>query len=321
MALALRIVADDLGYSSTRDAGILHAFAASGIHAASLLVNGASAGAALHAAVAAGLPVGLHFNITEGRPLRSVAVGKTPNTLLRDAASDPFFRGKHGLREALHAGAIADADVEAELRAQLAAFVTMHPHGQLPVHVDGHQHVHVLPGIAAVFARVVSEVCPAALVRVPTIEFGRGVGASHGLFTEDFEAAGFPAPQRAFYESVCADARAAACGPFAAAGLVMPDAFCGFTTMGVRMGDASAVLAKKAQLTASASAYASAAGISSPVVVEWMVHPGWRVREGEWKDEAGCGEGPDDFSMAVDREIELTALVGAAAAAGAGAQA
>ncbi|MGH0171574.1 UNVERIFIED_CONTAM: hypothetical protein FKN15_015584 [Acipenser sinensis] len=45
--------------------------------------------------------------------------------------------------------------VEQELKAQVQLFCELT--GQLPHHMDGHQHVHVLPGVRDVFARVLSD--------------------------------------------------------------------------------------------------------------------------------------------------------------------
>ena len=57
--------ADDLGYSFERDSGIL----ASPVTRASLLVNGGSAKSGLERALARGLEVVLHLNLTEGAPI------------------------------------------------------------------------------------------------------------------------------------------------------------------------------------------------------------------------------------------------------------
>ena len=66
----LVILADDLGYSSERDAGIFLCIAAGAVTRASLLVTGASARAALaRAAALPRLEVALHLNLTEGAPL------------------------------------------------------------------------------------------------------------------------------------------------------------------------------------------------------------------------------------------------------------
>lgn len=43
---------------------------------------------------------------------------------------------------------------------------------------------------------------------------------------------------------------------------------------------------------------------TSGVLVEFMVHPGYRSIKGI----GGCGEGPDDFALSEDREHELNIL-------------
>jgi predicted glycoside hydrolase/deacetylase ChbG (UPF0249 family) len=61
-------------------------------------------------------------------------------------------------------GAIALGDVHKELDAQIRR---VRAHGVQPTHLDGHQHVHVLPGIARVVARLANDHGIRA-VRVPT---------------------------------------------------------------------------------------------------------------------------------------------------------
>src|SRR5262249_48831404 len=51
-------------------------------------------------------------------------------------------------------GAISLADVRAELQAQIRR---VRERGIAPTHLDGHQHVHVLPGIARVVAELARE--------------------------------------------------------------------------------------------------------------------------------------------------------------------
>uniref|UniRef100_A0A3B5MG95 Carbohydrate deacetylase n=1 Tax=Xiphophorus couchianus TaxID=32473 RepID=A0A3B5MG95_9TELE len=48
------------------------------------------------------------------------------------------------------------SQVELELRAQVRRFIELT--GHLPHHMDGHQHVHVLPDVREVFAQVLSDV-------------------------------------------------------------------------------------------------------------------------------------------------------------------
>lgn len=76
--------------------------------------------------------------------------------------------------------------------------------GRAPTHVDGHQHVHVLPGVCQVFA----EALQAYGVRFTRLPLERGVGGCTWL----------EAPARAFACAVERDARAAV-GPFSRHGL------------------------------------------------------------------------------------------------------
>ncbi|HEY5047642.1 MAG TPA: ChbG/HpnK family deacetylase [Rhizomicrobium sp.] len=64
--------------------------------------------------------IGLHFTVTANQPVRSV---------MRDA----------------YLGRLDVASIAAELELQLASFVSVM--GRQPDYIDGHQHVHLLPGI------------------------------------------------------------------------------------------------------------------------------------------------------------------------------
>lgn len=79
-----------------------------------------------------GIPLGLHFNLTEGRCLH---VNNNNNE------EDGMMLGKQGFWDASKRGEITKKYVRDELIAQLDWFV-MHV-GYLPTHVDGHNHIHV----------------------------------------------------------------------------------------------------------------------------------------------------------------------------------
>ncbi|XP_060050537.1 carbohydrate deacetylase isoform X2 [Erinaceus europaeus] len=135
----LVVTADDFGYCPRRDEGIVEAFLAGAVTSVSLLVNGAAAESAAELARRHRIPTGLHANLSEGRPVGPARYG--PSSLL---SPDGFFRGKMGFREAVAAGDVALSQVREELEAQLRRFRELV--GRDPTHVDGHQHVHVLPG-------------------------------------------------------------------------------------------------------------------------------------------------------------------------------
>jgi len=279
---------------------------------ASALANGSSFASALAAAAAAGLPVGLHLNLTEGAPLTGPRGGVPPGgaaaaaaapggSLLDPAAAargEAAMRGKHGFRAALAAGDVRAADVAAEIAAQLAAFAAASPGGAPPAHADGHQHVHVLPGVREVFA----EEAAAAGVRWARVP---ALGAA--------EAAALPPAREAFYRGVGADC-AAARAVFAARGLRSSAAFAGFTLGGAACSVQAVLAACRAAAGAAAGAGARRIDDAAPDL-EIMFHPGLRVPAAATAAEAGCGgAAADDFSQSPDREAELAVLSGSALA-------
>lgn len=158
MTVPITVVADDYGLSPGVSAGILALAAAgrlSGTGAMTLSPFWAEAGAGL-AAAPAGFQVGLHFTLTGGlRPL-----GPMP-LLAPDRRLPPL---RHLLRLSL-AGALTarhGEEIAAELERQLDRFgtVTGHP----PAYLDGHQHVHVLPGIRRPVLDVLTSRYPAGSI-------------------------------------------------------------------------------------------------------------------------------------------------------------
>jgi predicted glycoside hydrolase/deacetylase ChbG (UPF0249 family) len=291
----LTVTADDLGYSSERDDGILRAFHDGVVRNASLLVNGESAPKAIRRAVSAGLCVGLHVNLTEGSPCAEHA---SIRSLLRPP-DFKFFRGKFGLRESVSRGEIALSDVSVEVAAQLARFRALHPAGSNPPYIDGHQHVHVLPLIVLALCPLISA-HNIQVVRIPAL-------------CEAEDLSELAPVRRSFYDSINADCEAARIA-FAAAGAASTDEFIGYGARGGSQGT-ERVLGALSRLCSAASDLSS----RRAHVVEWMTHPGFRTLPPPRPTDtggAGCGEGPDDFSQSAEREEELAVLCDAALKAG-----
>jgi hypothetical protein len=82
--------------------------------------------------------VGLHLNLTQGRPL-----GRMPGL-----APSGVFRGHGELMLRAHLGSIPEDELAGEIGRQLDAFED--GFGRAPDFVDGHQHVHVLPVVRRV---------------------------------------------------------------------------------------------------------------------------------------------------------------------------
>lgn len=112
-----------------------------------------------HAAPALG--VGLHFTLTHGRPLSG-----RPRSLVDDRGD--FVTRRELVRRSL-LGRVRGTEVEAELVAQLDRMIAL---GIEPTHIDGHQHIQVLPGISARVAAVARS--RGLVVRVPTVNWRFG---------------------------------------------------------------------------------------------------------------------------------------------------
>ncbi|XP_037679546.1 LOW QUALITY PROTEIN: carbohydrate deacetylase [Choloepus didactylus] len=272
----LVVTADDFGYCPRRDEGIVEAFLAGTVTSVSLLVNGATAESAAELARRQrAFPRVLHANLSEGRPC-GVTLAPGASSLL---SPEGFFLGKMGFREAVAAGVVAMAQVREELEAQLSRFRELM--GRKPTHVDGHQHVHVLPGVCQVFA----ETLQASGVSFTRLPLERGVGGCAWL----------EAAARAFACSVERDARAAV-GPFSRHGLRWTDAFVGLSTCGRHMSPrrVSRALARALE----------GVPLGHALTAELMAHPGYPSEP----PAGGCGEGPDAFSCSWERLHELRVL-------------
>lgn len=144
MAKTLAVCADDFGCNSAVDRGILRLAAAERLTAVSCIVNpltsrahasrSLQALAALQPVAAGRVRLGLHFNLTEGRPLSDALRQHWPQlpSLQRLVLLSHLRR--------LPLPALRD-----ELRAQLTRFEESR--GAAPAHLDGHQHVIHLPGV------------------------------------------------------------------------------------------------------------------------------------------------------------------------------
>ena len=135
----LVINADDFGLSAGVNRGILEAHAAGVVTSASLMVNTPGFVAAATAARAAPrLGVGLHLNLTVGVPVSRLEA--VPSLCGRDGR----LRSLPRLVARALGGRLVASEVERECAAQIAR---ARGAGVRLTHLDGHEHVHVLPGI------------------------------------------------------------------------------------------------------------------------------------------------------------------------------
>jgi predicted glycoside hydrolase/deacetylase ChbG (UPF0249 family) len=133
------LCADDFGQSPAISSGILQLVAAGRLSAVSCMSEAAAwreFGGAL-AAHRQDIDIGLHFNLTQACPAQTFAA-RPLGAILFDAL----------------AGRIRADALAATLHAQLDRFEAVV--GAAPDFVDGHQHVHVVPGIRATLLRELS---------------------------------------------------------------------------------------------------------------------------------------------------------------------
>ncbi|WP_409316911.1 ChbG/HpnK family deacetylase [Pseudomonas sp. KCJK9016] len=138
--------ADDFGLSPNENAVIFSAFQAGVISSATAMANMPAFEAACAMARHPLLEgrVGLHFNLTYGRPLSQAILAR------------PNFCDSHGVfdlslaRHSLWLGREDREAVQQELQAQWQRCVD---HGVRPSHLDSHQHVHNIWPIGEIVAR------------------------------------------------------------------------------------------------------------------------------------------------------------------------
>ncbi|GCB60597.1 hypothetical protein scyTo_0012768 [Scyliorhinus torazame] len=186
--------------------------------------------------------------------------------------------------------------VDQELRGQVDLFCELT--GHLPHHMDGHQHVHVLPGIRDIFAQVLSDF---------GIKYTR-VPIEPGLHDCDW----IGQQLMEFYLQVEKDAFNSI-DVFRRHGIRWTDIYIGLTTMGENMSisniqrvieNAIATRKVKQHLDISCGKKFRSLQDDAILTMELMVHPGYC----SFPEEGGCGEGPDEFSMSADRFHELQTL-------------
>ncbi|MBN8231175.1 ChbG/HpnK family deacetylase [Corallococcus macrosporus] len=144
MASRTRLIvnADDLGLHPSLDAGILRAHREGIVTSATLLATGPSAAQAVGRAKAQGLAVGVHLALSTRLPCAA------PAEAVRTVAPGGRLRGSWAdFAKAWLTGRVRREELERELSAQLSRAREL---GAKVDHLDGHQHLHLLPGVRSV---------------------------------------------------------------------------------------------------------------------------------------------------------------------------
>jgi chitin disaccharide deacetylase len=143
----LIVNADDLGWTEGVNRGISEAHRNGIVTSASLLANGRAfaSGVELVRAMPR-LQVGVHLNLSEGEP---VAAREQVKSLVNEAGM--LAGGPEGLLLRLARRGLLLEEVEREWDAQIRK---VRGAGIQPTHLDGHKHVHMLPGLFEIALRL-----------------------------------------------------------------------------------------------------------------------------------------------------------------------
>ena len=170
MSRTLALCADDFGQAPGISAGIARLARSGRLSAISCITNGAQW--ALDAPLLRGLPasveLGLHFNLTEGRPLNH-----------RLAKRWPTLPPLPLLIARAHLGLLPRGELRSEFQAQIKAFVDAT--GTAPDYIDGHQHVHALPIVRGLILDAVEHMRPIPALRCTGRILGPGFGAKRRI--------------------------------------------------------------------------------------------------------------------------------------------
>lgn len=142
----LIINADDFGMSKEISDGIIMTHLEGIVTSTSLMVNMPDAERAVYLAQQIpSLDVGIHLNITEGRPLLP------PEKVSTIVNSYGKFLSNTELIPKLKKFMVNSHEIEAEFSAQVNKMLEV---GIRPTHLDSHHHVHIYPTSALAFKRV-----------------------------------------------------------------------------------------------------------------------------------------------------------------------
>jgi len=143
----LIVNADDLGWSEGVNRGIAEAHRHGIVTSTSLLANGAAFVLAVELArTTPGLGVGVHLNLSDGPP---AAERETVTSLLND--NGEFAGSPESLLLRIARRGVDVGEVEREWEAQISK---VREAGISPTHLDGHKHVHMLPGLFEIALRL-----------------------------------------------------------------------------------------------------------------------------------------------------------------------
>jgi predicted glycoside hydrolase/deacetylase ChbG (UPF0249 family) len=166
----LSVCADDFGLTPGISAAITRLARANCITAISCITNSPywESSAPLLCDLPESVDVGLHINLTEGKPLSAQL-----------AEVWPSLPALQLLMVRAHLHLLPLAALASEVQAQVAAFSAAT--GGSPRYLDGHQHVHHLPGLREIVLEAADRLRPTPAIRNTGRVLGPGFGVKRWL--------------------------------------------------------------------------------------------------------------------------------------------
>ena len=147
-AIRLIVNADDYGYFSCVSRGIAEAAGVGALSATGILANGPGLDAQIGwLAGSAALDLGVHLNLTSGRPLTAAMASKLD-------AWGGGFPGAFAMAGQILSGKIGLETVRVEWRAQIE---TLSRRGLALRFLNSHEHIHMLPGLFGLAVELAAE--------------------------------------------------------------------------------------------------------------------------------------------------------------------
>jgi len=139
----LIVNADDFGFTSGVNRGIVEAHSRGVVTSATLMANGAAfAEAAQLAKTVPGLSIGCHVVLIDGQPV--LGANRVPTLTNGDSTARLFRNGLKSFAARAIAGRLNPEEIEAEAAAQIRKIQAT----GIPVsHVDTHKHTHLFPSV------------------------------------------------------------------------------------------------------------------------------------------------------------------------------
>lgn len=144
----IRVTADDVGIGTRQDEAVVELAEGGSLNAVSIMVTGEPLASGLvdRLEAIAGLSIGLHLNLTDGK---SVSESREVETLV---GTDGRFIGLAKLQRKWLTLRLQPSHLREEVRQQIRLFQDRFPRMD---HVDTHRHVHQIPLIANALANIV----------------------------------------------------------------------------------------------------------------------------------------------------------------------